>query len=100
VSDTWPLVGVQVQPQAAPEDVRFRGREVSDMWTYVGVQVEPRTAPKDLDFEVVVVRGSEGPAPAILFPHGGPHSAYSASYMLGLAFLAGLGYTVLAVNFR
>lgn len=74
--------------------------EVTDMWVHVGVQVQPQTAPMDLEFEVVVVRGSEGPAPAILFPHGGPHSAYPASYMLGLAFLAGLGYTVLAVNFR
>eukprot|EP00884_Botryococcus_braunii_P019747 jgi/Botrbrau1/6456/Bobra.0034s0031.1 len=65
------------------------------------LQVNPQTEPTDVGFEVVVIKGAgNDPAPGILFPHGGPHSAYAASFMIPLAFLASLGYTVLAVNFR
>lgn len=39
-------------------------------------------------------------APGILFLHGGPHSAYPASYLHALAFLASLGYNLVIPNYR
>lgn len=49
--------------------------------------------------EAVVVRpaSAPGPLPAVLLPHGGPHAAYTRSYMLPTAFLPALGYAVIAV---
>lgn len=41
-----------------------------------------------------------GPCPAILFPHGGPHTAVPTNYYMPFGFLVGLGYAVIAVNFR
>lgn len=38
------------------------------------------------------------PAPSLLFLHGGPHSAYVASYISSIAYLAALGYVVLIVS--
>ena len=38
--------------------------------------------------------------PAILTPHGGPHTAFSTSYIMSISYLASLGYAVIAVNYR
>ncbi len=53
-----------------------------------------------MPFQAVVVRrrSAGGPAPTVLLPHGGPHSAYVASYTNAIAYLAALGYTVVAVR--
>lgn len=53
------------------------------------------------DFDATVVLGRPGEAaPGILFLHGGPHSAYAASYAHSVAFLASLGYNVVIPNYR
>jgi dipeptidyl aminopeptidase/acylaminoacyl peptidase len=44
--------------------------------------------------------GSEGPLPAILGIHGGPHSAWGATFHFDHLMLAGAGYGVLLVNHR
>ena len=67
----------------------------------LGLQIQPTTEPKGMPFEAVVVspKGSS-PAPGVLFPHGGPHSAYPAAYSNLVAFQAAQGYAVVCVNFR
>ena len=53
------------------------------------------------DFDATVVLGRPGEAaPGILFLHGGPHSAYAASYVHSVAFLASLGYNIVIPNYR
>ncbi len=53
------------------------------------------------NFDATVVLGRPGEAaPGILFLHGGPHSAYAASYVHSLAFLASLGYNIIIPNYR
>lgn len=54
----------------------------------------------DIGFEAAVVRrrSTATPAPALLFLHGGPHSAYVASYVSSVAYLAALGYVVIIVS--
>ena len=53
------------------------------------------------DFDATVVLGRpEEAAPGILFLHGGPHSAYAASYVHSVAFLASLGYNIVIPNYR
>ena len=53
----------------------------------------------DFDATLVLGRPQEA-APGILFLHGGPHSAYAASYVHSVAFLAALGYNVVVPNYR
>ena len=43
-------------------------------------------------------RSTATPGPALLFLHGGPHSAYVASYVSSVAYLAALGYVVIIVS--
>ena len=53
------------------------------------------------DFDATLVLGCPGEAaPGILFLHGGPHSAYAASYVHSVAFLASLGYNIVIPNYR
>ena len=53
------------------------------------------------NFDATVVLGRPGEAaPGILFLHGGPHSAYAASYVHSVAFLASLGYNIIIPNYR
>lgn len=59
----------------------------------------PSGACEDFDATVVLGRPEEA-APGILFLHGGPHSAYAASYVHSLAFLASLGYNIVIPNYR
>lgn len=41
-----------------------------------------------------------GPRPAIIVPHGGPHTALAVNYYMPFSFLTALGYCVIAVNYR
>ena len=70
----------------------------------VGAQVRPQEGSPGgaAPLEAVVVRPSSapGPLPAVVLPHGGPHAAYTRSYMLPTAFLPALGYAVIAVRLR
>lgn len=44
--------------------------------------------------------GDEKSVPLIVYPHGGPHSAYANNFSLELSFLLSLGYAVLFINYR
>eukprot|EP01052_Picozoa_sp_SAG31_P038469 SAG31_NODE_5146_length_2715_cov_1.456040_2_plen_373_part_00 len=43
---------------------------------------------------------NDGPPPAVLFPHGGPHSVTCSTFSPIAVFFAKLGYTTLLVNYR
>ncbi|NWY50727.1 ACPH enzyme, partial [Chionis minor] len=57
-----------------------------------------------LDFDAILLRPSEGSAtqkrPLVVMPHGGPHSVFTASWMLYPAALCRVGFAVLLVNYR
>ncbi|XP_021265632.1 acylamino-acid-releasing enzyme-like isoform X1 [Numida meleagris] len=57
-----------------------------------------------LDFDAILLRPSEGPTaqkpPLVVMPHGGPHTVFSAGWMLYPATLCRLGFAVLLVNYR
>lgn len=55
----------------------------------------------DLDFEAVFIRSKVGQNQnLILFPHGGPHSAFTCDFSYHVACFYSLGYSVLLVNYR
>lgn len=77
------------------------------LWSPVAYQLKPAHVDdggtgsgSDLSFEAVVVRRrcTSTPGPALLYLHGGPHSAYVASYISSVAYLAALGYIVIIVS--
>eukprot|EP00197_Chlamydomonas_leiostraca_P007936 CAMPEP_0202863236 /NCGR_PEP_ID=MMETSP1391-20130828/3945_1 /ASSEMBLY_ACC=CAM_ASM_000867 /TAXON_ID=1034604 /ORGANISM="Chlamydomonas leiostraca, Strain SAG 11-49" /LENGTH=784 /DNA_ID=CAMNT_0049542847 /DNA_START=190 /DNA_END=2544 /DNA_ORIENTATION=- len=49
---------------------------------------------------VLMPRKREGPLPALIMPHGGPHTAITAGWYPAYAFLASLGYAVICPNYR
>ncbi|NXF14180.1 APEH enzyme, partial [Smithornis capensis] len=57
-----------------------------------------------LDFDAILLRPSEGPTaekpPLVVLPHGGPHSVFTAGWMLYPAALCRVGFAVLLVNYR
>ncbi|KAF1645244.1 Acylamino-acid-releasing enzyme, partial [Eudyptes chrysocome] len=57
-----------------------------------------------LDFDAILLRPSEGSAaqkhPLVVMPHGGPHSVFTAGWMLYPAALCRMGFAVLLVNYR
>ncbi|NWX42038.1 APEH enzyme, partial [Steatornis caripensis] len=57
-----------------------------------------------LDFDAILLRPSEGLAaqkpPLVVMPHGGPHSVFTAGWMLYPAALCRMGFAVLLVNYR
>ncbi|KAK7499911.1 hypothetical protein BaRGS_00008759, partial [Batillaria attramentaria] len=67
---------------------------------------QDRTHPKygSLDYESLLylpkTPEGAGKPPLILFPHGGPHSAFDSSFALIPAVFCRCGFAVLAVNFR
>lgn len=66
------------------------------------LQLSPTVGPADVTFEAVLLRRRDrpGPQPAIITPHGGPHTAYSAQFFMPLSFLVASGYNVILVNYR
>lgn len=55
----------------------------------------------DLDFESVFVHSKVTPAKSlIVFPHGGPHSAFTGEFSQHVAIFFSLGYSILLVNYR
>lgn len=50
--------------------------------------------------EPQVSKSRDGPAPAIVVPHGGPHSAIAANFYMPFAMLSARGFCIIAVNFR
>ncbi|NXU55433.1 ACPH enzyme, partial [Turnix velox] len=59
---------------------------------------------KGLDFDAILLRPSKGPTaqkhPLVVMPHGGPHSVFTAGWMLYPAVLCRMGFAVLLVNYR
>ncbi|NWI50017.1 APEH enzyme, partial [Calyptomena viridis] len=57
-----------------------------------------------LDFDAILLRPREGPTtekpPLVVMPHGGPHSVFTAGWMLYPAALCRVGFAVLLVNYR
>ncbi|NXL47271.1 ACPH enzyme, partial [Podilymbus podiceps] len=57
-----------------------------------------------LDFDAILLRPTEGPTaqkpPLVVIPHGGPHSVFTAGWMLYPAALCCVGFAVLLVNYR
>ncbi|NXG76872.1 ACPH enzyme, partial [Baryphthengus martii] len=57
-----------------------------------------------LDFDAILLRPSKGTAaqkpPLVVMPHGGPHSVFTAGWMLYPAALCRMGFAVLLVNYR
>lgn len=47
-----------------------------------------------------VSKAASGPCPAIIVPHGGPHTALAVNYYMPFSFLTALGYCIIAVNYR
>lgn len=55
----------------------------------------------DLDFEAILVRSKVSPAKSlIVYPHGGPHSAFKSDFSYHDAIFYSLGYSVLFINYR
>ncbi|XP_030424731.1 acylamino-acid-releasing enzyme isoform X5 [Gopherus evgoodei] len=59
---------------------------------------------KGIDFEAILLQPSKGlgprKLPLVVMPHGGPHSVFTASWMLYPAALCRIGFAVLLVNYR
>eukprot|EP00879_Flechtneria_rotunda_P013504 GHRR01014100.1.p1 GENE.GHRR01014100.1~~GHRR01014100.1.p1 ORF type:complete len:881 (+),score=271.51 GHRR01014100.1:318-2645(+) len=49
---------------------------------------------------IQVSKHRKGPAPAVVVPHGGPHTAIPANYYMPFTLLSALGYCIVAVNYR
>ena len=65
-------------------------------------QVTPTVGPAWQSFEAVLLLNAGGKknAPTVLTPHGGPHSAFPAVYLLSNAYPNLLGYNVIQVNYK
>ncbi|KFU89090.1 Acylamino-acid-releasing enzyme, partial [Chaetura pelagica] len=56
-----------------------------------------------LDFDAIMLdpcSSSQKPPPLVVMPHGGPHSVFTAGWMLYPAVLCSMGFAVLLVNYR
>ncbi|XP_055503700.1 acylamino-acid-releasing enzyme isoform X1 [Leucoraja erinacea] len=57
-----------------------------------------------MNFEGILLKPSErkdgAPPPVIVWPHGGPHSVFTAEWMLYPVALCKLGFAVLLINYR
>lgn len=94
----WSHLPLPGSTEAVPQQVR-------EQLERVGVEVmrlQPSVGSRDVPFEAVVLHRTDkpGPRPTILFPHGGPHSAYAAQFFMPLSFMVSLGYTVVLLNYR
>jgi dipeptidyl aminopeptidase/acylaminoacyl peptidase len=78
-------LAVRSAPHVAPQDVTFTSRDGLEI---PGFLFRPRTATPDR------------PAPAIVYPHGGPTDAYMDLWDGQAQYFLDKGYAWLAVNFR
>lgn len=99
---------IEVAVAAAGPRPRPRGEEEEDEEEEDGEGEEEEEEDVDNVIEVIVVSpsssspSSSGNAlpPALVVPHGGPHSAHADGWALPTSFLAACGFCVLLVNFR
>ncbi|GLI63346.1 hypothetical protein VaNZ11_006269 [Volvox africanus] len=66
------------------------------------LRIPPRTGDilEAFDCLLWMPRNRKGPLPAVLSPHGGPHTAVTLGWYPSFAALTALGYAVLCPNFR
>jgi len=78
-------LAVRAAPHVAPEDVAFR--------SFDGLEIPARLfRPRDAS--------AERPAPAVVYPHGGPTSSYGDEWDGHAQYFVDSGYAWLAPNFR
>ncbi|KAK9806703.1 hypothetical protein WJX73_010367 [Symbiochloris irregularis] len=95
-SCTWHTIQV-TEPSTLQEPVADAMQAI----TFQTLKVKPTNGDKSLPCEAILLQGQTGkPAPTLLFPHGGPHSAYPDGFWPTAGFLCALGYNVILVNFR
>lgn len=98
----WVVMGVQHLSGGSRREQSVCAPVMTLSGSLVCPQLRPAAGDggQDVAFEAVVVRRQSAatPAPAVLFLHGGPHSAYVASYVSSIAYLAALGYVVVVVS--
>lgn len=54
----------------------------------------------NLNFQSFLVQAKSRNDVLVVFPHGGPHSAYGCEYSPHVAIMFSLGYSVLLINYR
>lgn len=54
----------------------------------------------NLNFQSIFVQAKNRNDTLVVFPHGGPHSAYGCEFNSHVAILFSLGYSILMINFR
>ncbi|RNA06385.1 acylamino-acid-releasing enzyme-like [Brachionus plicatilis] len=54
----------------------------------------------NLNFQSIFVQAKKGNDVLVVFPHGGPHSAYGCEYSPHVATMFSLGFSVLLINYR
>eukprot|EP00612_Vaucheria_litorea_P001100 CAMPEP_0171459608 /NCGR_PEP_ID=MMETSP0945-20130129/4823_1 /TAXON_ID=109269 /ORGANISM="Vaucheria litorea, Strain CCMP2940" /LENGTH=742 /DNA_ID=CAMNT_0011985659 /DNA_START=140 /DNA_END=2364 /DNA_ORIENTATION=- len=101
------ICGPDFGPISITKDVKVPKELISKAkQSFEGLQFEVlKFKPKNenLSFEAILIKpnSSEKVAfPLIVIPHGGPHSAHSTSFVAEYAFLCGIGYALLLVNYR
>ncbi|GIL78158.1 hypothetical protein Vretimale_7528 [Volvox reticuliferus] len=77
-------------------------RDALDKLEFRVLRVPPRTGDTSTPFDCLVwmPKDRTGPLPAVLSPHGGPHTAVTFGWYPSFAALTALGYAVLCPNFR
>jgi dipeptidyl aminopeptidase/acylaminoacyl peptidase len=101
-SDVDPGATYLYERGTAKATLLFRPRPKLPVDTLVSMQPVRITARDGvvLTAYLTLPRGTPGPGPAVLLPHGGPWSRDSWGYSGFAQFLANRGYAVLQVNFR
>ncbi|XP_054715591.1 acylamino-acid-releasing enzyme-like [Uloborus diversus] len=91
ISVTWFLLGTNSPSKI--EEINWRVEKLTP--------VTPNPHYADLSYEMIVLTPKENEeSPVIMFPHGGPHSAFTTSFDILSAFFVKLGYTICKVNYR
>ncbi|CAF0768632.1 unnamed protein product [Brachionus calyciflorus] len=60
----------------------------------------PDTIFPKLNFQSIFVQAKNKNDTLVIFPHGGPHSAYGCEYSPHVAVMYSLGYSILLINYR
>ncbi|XP_071498131.1 acylamino-acid-releasing enzyme-like [Diadema antillarum] len=73
-------------------------------WSVIQLQPQSKEG-RDLDFEAIIMKpaadsSSPRKPPLIVWPHGGPHSAYAGDYFLFPTAFCRLGFVIALVNYR
>lgn len=86
--------------EVAHSEILNLEKEIS--WMVMTVAPSENSDFKD-EYEAIFIKPvsrDETKPPLIVFPHGGPHSAFMSDFSLYIACLCKLGFAILGVNFR